>query len=1097
MKVRIIYSNTFDTAREAVLRVLRDNLGKGRHVLIVPDKFSLSYEIGVLERLNLEATFDVEVMSFSRFAATRLGSGANRCLTPEGEVMLMRRAADAVRDDLRFYRKASDNTDFAREMYGVISSLRNCGVFPDDLDGCGAEGETAAKIRDISLIYREYLSTLERNLEDGNTRLYAFADAIPNLDELTDTNVYVLDFYMFSDPQSAVLEQLVKYAASVTFGFIRGEEGAANGRLVPRRGADRINRICARLGISPETSAVLDESLPPYKKKILTDLFGYRKTAPAETGGRVELYRASTVSAEVEAVAERIRRLVSEEGMRYRDVAVVLSDPPAYASEIKRTLSRFEIPFYIDRRALFSEQPAARYILAALRCAESGFRFRDVLRLIKNPFFYGDDAGYGRTEEFENYCLENSVRGQLENLALSDGNAEKLRKRVLASAEAFVLLRGSAPAEGEAFREVRGSDCTEALRRFAEDNGLAAKCEAAAEDRTEQGMVSAQIYDKFSALLEEMDVTLSNAKLTLGSFADMLEAAFSNIKIALVPLYMDSVYVSDASTGRYDGCEVMFILGAGDGFFPSAVPDTAILGFAEESELLAKGLKIYPTRTDVLNNELFFLSRFLLKHGKKLIVSYPVNRAGGEAKPSQMMMQLTELLCENGRNLSIENLREGPPQSGKVSDYEDARAWAYRFSTLRNGVYRLLSDVASDSAGVRRMKPYDALYSLLDYDTRRRIDTLLSPSDGHKERVPRTAALKKGTFSASLLESYFSCPYKTYFSYGLNLKKRREGDLDARDTGTVLHAVMEEFVRGDYAHRDPSAVSEMINSVVSREREKPGMAGMRTLKHKAAFSRLINECEILCGKVREQMENSRFVPVKTEAKIGDLSAGAEIEGLSINAGDREYRLHGRVDRVDAADGYFTVVDYKSSVKSLSPKSVYNGTHIQPVLYAAALKRAGMGTPVGLLYQPLKTGYSKDEERFRMNGLVLRDVAVMKMLDTSVQPPKKSRFFPFKLNANGKPGQIGTVDGGIMDDMIEYAERLSAQALKELAAGNISPAPLSDDTCRNCDYFSVCPYAADDRYVRKDFPGINFEDFPRLLRGECPAPRKKKEGGKDA
>jgi ATP-dependent nuclease, subunit B len=198
MSVKIIKSNTFEHAFVGVLRELKLNVTDGRNVVIVPDKFSLSLERNILSKLNITGSFNIEVMSFTRFAQKSLKNKILRCLTPEGSVMLLSRAITSVRDELAFYGAASYERGFPHEMYAVLTSIRNSGISADALQEAAnvfPDGEMRKKLTDISLIYSEYMKLLSGTHSDSSTRLMTFAEAVPELDGIDKTNVYICDFF--------------------------------------------------------------------------------------------------------------------------------------------------------------------------------------------------------------------------------------------------------------------------------------------------------------------------------------------------------------------------------------------------------------------------------------------------------------------------------------------------------------------------------------------------------------------------------------------------------------------------------------------------------------------------------------------------------------------------------------------------------------------------------------------------------------------------------------------------------------------------------------------------------------------------------------
>ena len=91
--LEIILSDTLTST--PVLDALKKNYVRGtRHLVIVPDRFTLSYERAVLKELNLKGTFDIEVASFSRLADNALERAGVGALDSLSEVMLLRKVIE-------------------------------------------------------------------------------------------------------------------------------------------------------------------------------------------------------------------------------------------------------------------------------------------------------------------------------------------------------------------------------------------------------------------------------------------------------------------------------------------------------------------------------------------------------------------------------------------------------------------------------------------------------------------------------------------------------------------------------------------------------------------------------------------------------------------------------------------------------------------------------------------------------------------------------------------------------------------------------------------------------------------------------------------
>lgn len=155
-----------------------------------------------------------------------------------------------------------------------------------------------------------------------------------------------------------------------------------------------------------------DEVLPSYKDAISKKLFAYISTDAndkADCADKVILRSAKNRNDEILRVAVDVAKGVRE-GKRYKDFEVFVSDLDAYAQEIKTVFSRYDIPFFIDKKELLSEQAKARLILETIACVRTGFRLNEVCDLLKNPLFATySEYGYEGAYLFENYCLKYNV----------------------------------------------------------------------------------------------------------------------------------------------------------------------------------------------------------------------------------------------------------------------------------------------------------------------------------------------------------------------------------------------------------------------------------------------------------------------------------------------------------------------------------------------------------------------------------------------------------------------------------------------------------------------------------------------------------------
>lgn len=207
------------------------------------------------------------------------------------------------------------------------------------------------------------------------------------------------------------------------------------------------------------------------------------------------------------------------------------------------------------------------------------------------------------------------------------------------------------------------------------------------------------------------------------------------------------------------------------------------------------------------------------------------------------------------------------------------------------------------------------------------------------------------------------------------------------------------------------------------------------------------------------MINGKYKPIKIE-----LEDGKNVE------------IIGKIDRLDIGKlddkTYVRIIDYKSSIKNIDINQVVAGLQIQLITYLDAVSKQDNFSPSGILYLGLtdnkatnKRGLTEEEikqeirKKFRMNGLVLADVNVIKMMDTKMVGA--SDIIPVSLKVNG---ELYKSSNTITENDFETLQNCVTDTIKEISneilSGNINIKPYSykDQTeCDYCKYKSICMF----------------------------------------
>lgn len=1037
--IKILSSNTQAKASKLVYEELREARKKGgRHVIIVSDRFTLSTERNLMKELGVSGVFDVEVMSFTRLAKRILSSTTRRSLSPEGAVMLMRRAIDDVKDELSSYGRSCSKPGFAGEMFAAIASVRNNSISPEELLEASEKlrGISALKLRDVATIYARYEELISSGYEDMTSRLNALADEIPESSDVAETSFYVMEFTSCTAVQLRILNGLFKCARNVTVGVLSAEKNpnrsVLNGDL-----KQKLVGMAYRSGKSVEERYAEDDALTPESALINKYLFSYEKADVMDTD-KVMLYSASSLYDEICHVASVIRYLVINKKMRYQDVAVICPSEE-YKSIIKEVFSAQDIVYFADVKSTALSHPASKLITSYLRLKNEGISCDLVFELVKNPLFLATDK---EKDLFENYCLAYSVDrtgffSPFEYGGEGSAPAESVRKKLLE-------LLGGRTQLPALCREHVGE-----LRAFLERAGWEGACAELKSRQEEAGDLaeasfSSQICDVIHGLLDELEELSGEVKMTEREFLGVLESMLTEAKISLIPFYLDCVYVGDTRDSRYSGMKAMFLIGAVEGRLPAIRGESGILSESELSLYRSVGINVEPNAPSAYREEKAVLTELLTKPTDLLCVSFSTGAGNEESKPSSVIRELASLF-----NVRIHNSFTFPKAHPEI--------YLYRFSTMKS---------ASAELAVREDGELDELRKALCMERTEKRPARRSVA------IPEHKLFRKGTTYVSQLETYFTCPYRHFLQYVLKLKERKEG-VESTDVGTYVHAVLEQFLKECDLEKNDEECARLGTAIAERvlEEEYPFIA-----KESPVHRDLLTDAVAIVKDVVKRQRHTSFKPEFFEARIGE---GGDFPSVDI-AG---LKLVGFIDRIDvfeSSDGkkYVAVIDYKSGNPKGDLNELYFGKKIQLYAYLSSIVERGY-EPAGVYYYPVNTAYDTEtSKKHTLKGYALDDLGVIVALDDTVNEGE-AKYLQIKIKNDGTPsGSI--VSEEEFRDLIKYSKRVAEGAINEIREGYVAPSPSGEKECEWCAYRSLC---SRDVSARSTSKAVDKEIFKEADDGE--------------
>lgn len=1039
--LKIVEAKTFYAVTEGVINNLKKRLNEKnvRHIVLVPEQFTLSGEKIIFDLLGKNGVDNLDVTSLSRLAKKSV-KNRNKILSPAGSLMLFTKAVMRKKDELQKYANSRRYTGFYREMYSVISALRNSRVSANSLLSLDLPQNSKLKMHDIAVLYEEYVNLLENEYNDATSLLEKFNEQISDSGEFTDCYFYVLNYHFFSKLQLTTIEKLLKISKGVMVGLPMSD--GANSRIFPVNTFAELTKVAKNVGVKYEVE-VAPTDIDKDFERIVDNVFGYEKIDKTTTE-KVQLYANDNIEKEVEFAAQKIKYQVMH-GERYRDFSVVVSSVNEYTPVIKKIFSRYDVPFFINKKEEALGQASIRYVLDAIKARQSGYEKGYMLKLALNPFSEITESEY---DDFDSYILKYGINFSRFEKEFSLGkddvlykNAEKVREKIVKSLSVF-----------------KGEDYCGEIREFLDNADFIENTNKFMDKQVESGNsfylpITHQAYDKLYSVLDEYDEILGSEKVPLGEFVQTLENMLSDINIGLVPVYVDSVYVGESDETNYEKVNNVIILGANQGQLPYQQKDAVILTSVETDMMKENGIVVYPTPKTNNSDALFKTLQLLVIANKKLIISY--NESLGTA-PSDIFRELTNIFDIGVKRYSFDVM-----QNMLAMDEEEFLDVAPSMIATGENAIRLLVK-SEPTCFYRYNELLGSIYEVLSSEEKAKLKDYEKHEKEYKIACGDKLFFRRDFTSVSQIECYYRCPYMHFMDYGLNLKDRKEADFTGMDIGVIIHSVLENFFkdREKYDLTDTeieTIVNKIIDEILSSDQRIQAITEKSSV---AILNRIRKECVVVCKYLVDRLKYTKFRPYKFEYAFGSNG----VNPIEINAKDKTIKFIGKIDRIDKYEDRVIIIDYKTGHVDVSGfESVYLGKKIQLFTYLAALiKQNPTLKPAGVYYQPILFKYELESpltDRIKCIGNTNASKQVVEMVDYTALEGKSTLIGGLETNKDGsfsKKAEKIMLSDEEFEKVCKYVNTLVQNACEQIIDGNILASPING-ACNYCSYKNVCGF----------------------------------------
>ncbi len=1096
-----------------------------KFLFLVPEQFTMQTQREFVNRHPAHSILNIDVLSFQRLAYRvfdDLGMTNVVVLEETGKNLVLRKVASAKESDLLVLQGNIRKTGYISEIKSLISELTQYHVTADDIQRVrdalevksGQKNALWYKLNDILTLYHGFQEYLEGRYVTADEILNLLTKAAPESDLLRGS-VVVLDGYTgFIPVQSAFLKELLPLAESVQVALtidsgmpLYGEPDIQDLFYLSSKAIQSLSRIALQQGVEIKDPVMLGDGREKRYKKapaifhLEQNLFRVHPVKYADAQEEIQICSFFQPKEELRYVAGEIRRLVSQEGYRYVDIAAVTGDVPSYANYAEEIFALYQIPVFIDQKKNILFHPVIELVRAVLDMETADYSYEGVMRFFKSGL---SGMEPDTMDLLENYLLAFGIRGWSgwnRNWVRPAAWLEEAELELLNESRQELIQRFT-PLHN-IFRKKQASvrEMTAALYELLAGLRIQEQIQIQKEQFEARGMLAEakeneQIYGIVMGLFDQLVELLGEEQISGKEYAQILDAGLEASKVGIIPPGYDRVLFGDIERTRLEHVKILFFIGVNDGIIPKNSGGGGILSEFERERLAACDMELAMTERERAFIQKFYLYLNMTKPSRKLYLTYSQSGQEGDARRRSYLISVVLRMFSK---LEVQS----PKQDQAAAPQSSMQQFLAGLAEAKNG------------AASEEWKALYAWYMRHEEWAGMVLDYVNAAFYVHRDsrlsrQICRELYGKILENSVTRLERFAGCAFAHFLQYGLKLSQRQMNEFEPVDFGNVLHHALEQYARrmeaggddwfGVTPQRQRQYAKEAVDAAVASCADTALAGSERNIYLVRRMEKVLNRTVEVLSR---QLKSGSFVPENYEIAFQYVN---QLDAVNFTLGEEEkMRLRGRIDRMDVwekeSEVYVKVIDYKSGSTSFQLLSIYHGLQLQLVVYLNAAMELMRGKypdkeirPAGIFYYHiddpmLDTDEAlSDEEikeqifaKLKLDGYVNSNPDVYRAMDHEMQ--SVSKILPLAENKDGtlrktskaaSQEQFGTIS--------DYVNRKISQLGTRIMQGEIDVNPYELDgsvPCGYCPYQSVCGF--DERIGGYDYRRLDkFSQASEIL-----------------
>ncbi len=1017
--------------------------------LIVPEQFSKTAEGLIASNLSDNGLNFASVYSFTSLIKHAKEDGKislPSLLTKAGKAVLVSTAMSNSKI-LTNYQKQRKDITFSYSLSDLFDEFKRSGISSADLFKISQNKNE--KLKEISLIYSEYLELLNDELSDDEGILSLFAQNFP-IDYAKDEYVFIDNFESFSHGQMQIISAFFKNANEVFISLplddIYEDDNSSSYFSFSRTTAKKLISTAKKSNTPVKAPIKLTTPYRFLNSKVLSLDNFLKNQEVSEINEDIYITEFENQYSEVAFVCAKIHKLIKE-GYSYNDIAIISPQIEKYENQLEESLGFANIPYFIDQNRIISASSPVLIFKAIFSLLFEGINSESIMNLLKTHLtLYSEDS----INNLENYLfiwqdypldfendftlpisgIENK-QSETDIKILQDINDLKL------DIKTKILNRFNKENEYTASKILEigynlflDFGCEEVILNKIKNKNDSIK--------TASDLLKSE-WEEVVLVLNELFEIIGDKVLSPKQLYDLFCLMVEGAKIGFSPQTQDCVMISEPARIKTDEVKAVFILGAVQDIFPRSISQNSILSLKDKEFIKSFGFDLRSDFDNLYDFGMLYFYKALTTAKEKLFISASKNNIGTSEILSSEISYIQSSL-----NIS--------------SDFLEKEDYAITKEFFKDYILQTANDFDKESV-VKLLSSLDInVLSLKEKEFNIKDIAYLNSYIGEVLNLSPTG-----------VENYFKCPFMYFLNNLYRLYPIEKASFSQRHAGDYLHYITYRILKkykGEYHNADFNEIKKDAKIIIEDYVNENYPA---EIVKTSQFSSLQESMQSNVFKLLEfiyiEQQNSAFRPVAFEERFSENS---DLKPLKVVDNNKTAVVSGVLDRIDLFTkdnvNYLRIVDYKTGTKDFSLDDIYNGLSSQLLLYMNALLDNNFNhldnlNPAAVVYQPSDVSFKfdKDDESLYMPiGMALKDIDVSKAFDSSLA----GNFGVIKGSekiASLKGSEV--VSNEEFKTILNHSKENIKTLMNSVYTGDFSAMPIelsqNSKPCDYCSYKSIC------------------------------------------